>query len=326
MPLHSTGSNEDRQSAVPSPDTSPNGRTRSGPRTPAGKARVALNSISHGIFARALVLPGVEQREDWEGHIRGVLESLTPVGHVETLLARRAGDAFWRLERLRRYEAAVLEQRLGDSLGPLDDQTAEMAEKFGGKKDEWEPDVLAERTAQDRGCGELLRGYPKAPDDTVVDESVVRWALHSLAVEAHVRLEDVSVPGLPLAPPADAAQPWTIGRFRKAVALIAHKSGGEPEALIEATIETVQRGESEWQERREWVVEQRERVQAKYLVPELNTLRQLVRYEAHLTRQLNHALHQLEVLQARRRGERVHVGSIWHGGFLDDPPPLGSRQ
>src|SRR5262249_24762418 len=68
----------------------PGRRSRSGPKTPAGKAAVAGNAITYGIFARAHVLPGVERVEDWLAHRAGILASLAQVGYLDTVLAEHA--------------------------------------------------------------------------------------------------------------------------------------------------------------------------------------------------------------------------------------------
>ncbi len=92
-------------------------RGRPGPKTPEGKSRVCLNPIRHGLCATTPVIPGVERAEDWEAHRAGMLESLAPVGHLETVLAERAGLLLWRLDRVAAYEGAEIAEvrkRLGD--------------------------------------------------------------------------------------------------------------------------------------------------------------------------------------------------------------------
>jgi hypothetical protein len=56
----------------------------------------------------------------------------------------------------------------------------------------------------------------------------------------------------------------------------------------------------------EWV---RER-EAKLLVPEEKLLERIMRYEAHLHRQLLQSMHELEALQARRRGEMAPLARL----------------
>lgn len=77
-----------------------------GPRTEEGKAIVAANAVKHGLRALNPVIPG-EHREDWEAHRDGMVESLSPEGHLETVLAERAALLLWRLARVARYEASL---------------------------------------------------------------------------------------------------------------------------------------------------------------------------------------------------------------------------
>jgi hypothetical protein len=83
---------------------------RRGPKTVAGKARIALNALTHGVTSARLVVPG-ERREDWAAHCRGALEALAPVGPVEAALAERVASALWRLDRVTAYEEAALAER-----------------------------------------------------------------------------------------------------------------------------------------------------------------------------------------------------------------------
>jgi hypothetical protein len=71
--------------------------------TEEGKEVMGWNATRHGICSPAPVVPGVERKEDWEEHCDGVLESLSPVGHLEGVLAERVALLSWRLHRTTRY-------------------------------------------------------------------------------------------------------------------------------------------------------------------------------------------------------------------------------
>jgi hypothetical protein len=83
---------------------------RRGPKTPAGKARVGLNAISHGLVSARLVVPG-ESATEWEGSRQAMVDALAPAGPVEEALAERAATAVWRLRRVAAYEAASIAER-----------------------------------------------------------------------------------------------------------------------------------------------------------------------------------------------------------------------
>src|SRR5688572_13770310 len=86
------------------PSNSTTRRAKTGPKTLGGKARVAGNAITHGVYSVVPVLPGVEDAADWEVHRAGLVASLQPVGHFEAVLVERAAAHLWRLRRVLRYE------------------------------------------------------------------------------------------------------------------------------------------------------------------------------------------------------------------------------
>jgi hypothetical protein len=53
-----------------------------GPKTAQGKAVVRWNATRHGISSPKPVVPGLEKLEDWETHLEGIMENLSPVGHL----------------------------------------------------------------------------------------------------------------------------------------------------------------------------------------------------------------------------------------------------
>jgi hypothetical protein len=81
---------------------------KGGPATQEGKEMVKWNATRHGIRSPAPVVPGVEKAEDWEEHRDGVLESLSPEGHLELVLAARVALLSWRLNRVTRFETVTI--------------------------------------------------------------------------------------------------------------------------------------------------------------------------------------------------------------------------
>jgi hypothetical protein len=88
----------------------PRSPRRRGPRTAAGKARVAGNALTHGISSTRPVVPG-ESSNEWETHRRALVEALAPAGPLETVLAERVASAVWRLRRVTMYEEAAIAER-----------------------------------------------------------------------------------------------------------------------------------------------------------------------------------------------------------------------
>jgi len=63
--------------------------TAGGPKTEEGKGMKRWNATRCGIRSPAPVVPGVESKEHWEEHRDGVLDSLSPGGHLGLVLAER---------------------------------------------------------------------------------------------------------------------------------------------------------------------------------------------------------------------------------------------
>jgi hypothetical protein len=79
-----------------------------GPNTQEGKEVVRWNATRHGISSPKPVVPGLENTEDWESHLEGIMENLSPVGHLEVTLAERVALLSWRLHRVTRYETGAI--------------------------------------------------------------------------------------------------------------------------------------------------------------------------------------------------------------------------
>src|SRR5262245_29443369 len=108
-----------------------------GPRTAEGKVVVSRNATKHAIFSTVAVVAG-ESPEAWETHRAGVVESLAPVGLLETTLAERVALLLWRLARLAKYEAATTAAAVEDAGLPppaIDPFTAVMG-RTGGNREE----------------------------------------------------------------------------------------------------------------------------------------------------------------------------------------------
>ena len=80
-----------------------------GPRTDAGKRRSSLNALSHGLTASSPVVPG-EDRATYEDHCRGFYDEYKPATSTESQLVREVADTAWRLNRIPRLEAALLDR------------------------------------------------------------------------------------------------------------------------------------------------------------------------------------------------------------------------
>ncbi len=98
-----------------------NAQKSTGPRTPEGKAVVSRNAITHGLLARAGVIPGEDEHE-FQAHREGLLQQLRPGSPLEEALAQRVVDLSWRLQRAARDQdvayAALYQKYLEDQPEP----------------------------------------------------------------------------------------------------------------------------------------------------------------------------------------------------------------
>jgi len=88
-----------------------NAQQSTGPRTEEGKARSAQNAIKHGAFAKSIILPGESEIEFKMLHDAFINDHNTE-RDTERSLVRGLAETQWRLNRLRRWEAAAMDQAL----------------------------------------------------------------------------------------------------------------------------------------------------------------------------------------------------------------------
>jgi hypothetical protein len=89
--------------------TQPAARRKRGPHTAAGKRRVALNPVKHGLSARSVIVPGFERVSDWETHYEGFRHALKPTDANEESLVRLIAELAWRQRRVIRFETGLFD-------------------------------------------------------------------------------------------------------------------------------------------------------------------------------------------------------------------------
>jgi hypothetical protein len=83
-----------------------NARRSTGPRTSAGKAKVLVNALKHGLTGREVVLPN-ENQDKFDSFRSGLLADVAPEGDLEGALAEKIVIDMWRLRRVPILEAAL---------------------------------------------------------------------------------------------------------------------------------------------------------------------------------------------------------------------------
>jgi hypothetical protein len=99
-----------------------NGAKSQGPVTPEGKAKSALNAITHGLTASAIVLT-TESKEKYAALLASYLEKCDPDGPIENDLVEEMVAAKWQQRRVAAMIAALIDVE-------MDQMEKEIADQF----------------------------------------------------------------------------------------------------------------------------------------------------------------------------------------------------
>jgi hypothetical protein len=313
---------------------------QTGPKTAAGKARSSKNALRHGLRSPLPVLPG-EQADDWELHRQGIVASLAPAGALEAELAQRVALLLWRQRRVIAFETGVVAAQVQGALaGPPDTPPDGSPLQKARKQLENQRRKVAEC---ERGL-DLLRRLDDLPPDAPVaggDAYGALFYVHEVLApcreEVFARrrgwhptpdphrfdLSDAYFGDLGV-PPDWLADPWAWDGWTAAVVrlgidlLVFEADAHAPDGYTPAASALVYMEDWRAQTRAELrqlegevhrleqrLAARRDGKRQQALLPKQPALDSILRYEAHLNRQLLQSLHTLERLQAARAGQPV---------------------
>lgn len=282
-----------------------NARRSTGPKTETGKEIAKLNAVKHGGLSPLPVLPEVETRDAWQAHLDGTLASLRPSGHLETVLAERIALILWRMNRVARFEreiTAVGQERVIDDLT----ERRRLDYRSTGPN---HPDEIRTRLRDDRRVlGIIAAMYRRPEDDRLTGEEaeIVLCAVASQTEE--VDPETFSMPDVvPDDIPWSQFDGWTVGRIRQGIAAMASAEGDDaaPDSLLFAALEHYRVETIKLKSQADEVARDLDHLRRERLLASAPDTDRIARYEAHLSRQLAQALHELQRLQAARAGTPV---------------------
>jgi hypothetical protein len=277
-----------------------------GPKTEEGKEVVRWNATRHGISSPAPVVPSLEKQEDWQEHRNGILDYLSPVGRLELTLAERVALLSWRLHRVTRYETgaiAISQETIEDDIHERDRFLSTLKHK--GFESTHPEDIRFEAKYYEQ-VHSALRRFPSLKADKILkgaDASSVVWGVLMEAKKAageEIDEEALVLPGVPEDAAIEELPAMKVSDVRGCVESIAAHVSLDPDELLElATYEAGCEARSAAHKKEEAEREISTKVRERIL-PDEKTLEKISRYEAHLSRQLFHALHELENLQKHR--------------------------
>ena len=102
-----------------------NAQHSTGPKTPEGKQRSALNALRHGLTGQLVVMP-TEDLQAYRRHIASFTDEYHPKGATEANLVQALADSSWRLNRVAILEANLLTMAAAREVNPLHDAPGEV--------------------------------------------------------------------------------------------------------------------------------------------------------------------------------------------------------
>jgi hypothetical protein len=104
-----------------------------GPRTIEGKTAVSQNAVKHGLLAERDVITS-ESQADFELYRQQLLDELSPVSPMESMLAERIVTLSWRLKRAGRFQNQAIDTlNANQTNDPLKKLTQSLSFNFAGE-------------------------------------------------------------------------------------------------------------------------------------------------------------------------------------------------
>jgi hypothetical protein len=309
-------------------------KAKRGPKTEAGKIVAAQNSTKHGILSPKPVVLAFESDYSWRTHRQSVLDSLDPQDGIEQILAERVAFNSWRLNRVIVYET----ETIADAQENIVPEMRKKAEKYPPLYAGEYADLDAASKAQEkRAVYEDLVGLLREEIDELSSRHTMAWVSWEAPyyavefAESQKAGEDFDYDGLndhaisQIADDletrfnerlGDAALP-PVAELREALKWLATAAGIEDdehytayESLMEEICTVAEQhrdqAESTAEDASRELLSQRRRE----ILPSEEKLKTISRYEAHLSREMYKALHELEAMKARGRGETTPLARV----------------
>jgi hypothetical protein len=298
--------------------------SKSGPNTAEGRAAVAQNATTHGIFSQAPVVQGVESQAEWEQHRQGVIASLSPVGPLEETLAERAALLLWRQARVARFEMYCIDrwqQEIEDDLKFR--YQLEVGTMSPEARTNCSPQQIRTIHQQRQEFLLLLRRFPELADDAFLTYEEASRIGEAFLRQAGDQAE-LSLDGEPGEQPEDLPR-VRVGTLREGLRQVAKQAGIHIAELWALTAQQAIQ-DAAWQQERAERLEGYFPVYHAYrVVPREEELQKVMRYEAHLSRELARLLKDFHTLQKSRRAAPAEAPQSHNCKTNPCPPPAAPQ-
>jgi hypothetical protein len=290
-----------------------NAQRSTGPRTIVGLKTSAQNALRHGFSSvSTVVVEGVEDPAAYEQFLAQMIEDLDAQGAVETALAERVAQIFWRLWRVTRFETESLSQWQANL---LPDQT-QLAHHV----------AALDKAERMTGALSVLFSSGEHEVDAETVGTIREALLGYVGERAAVLAQAASQPLAGFMADALPGERYTVRMLRAALLDAERLLQREPSALDRALAENlVARLYRHWAGAgREWrlALKDTDRSRAAQrtaaLMIQLDRMAVVERYEPRLRRDLSRTLADLHSLQDRRRAR--DWGGASNRAFLPNEP------
>jgi hypothetical protein len=283
---------------------------------------VRWNAARHGIHSLAPVVPGIERQEDWESHREGILENLSPMGHLEDTLAERIAELSWRLHRVTRYETEAISLSQRKIEGDIHSRNMILRSLRDSPYASTHPEDIRFEAKHNRQVHNALKRFPSVDADKTLSWQYATAVVWSVLIAAQKQIgeeideEGLDLPGVPEDADVVVLPAMKASDVRGCVEAISAHIGGDADELLEAATVGARMDASGAKAKAEEVEGKIDVMSRERILLDEATLQKITRYEAHLSRQLYHALHELENLQKHRTtGEGVPLARLDVQGF-----------
>jgi hypothetical protein len=212
----------------------------------------------------------------------------------------------WRLHRVTRYETeaiALSQEQIEEDIHKRATFLRSFEESpYASTHPE---DIRFEAKHYKKAHNALKRFSSLEPSKTLKGEdasSIVCGVLLAArkAVEEEIDVEGLDLPGVPEDAWLEELPTMKVEDVRGCVESIAQAAGQDTEDLLEAATERARMAACSAKAKAEQTEGEIDMMRRERILPDDKTLEKISRYEAHLSRQLYQALHELENLQKRR--------------------------
>jgi hypothetical protein len=159
---------------------------------------------------------------------------------------------------------------------------------------------------------------------SAVDADTTLWTVVEYAdrvaeveIDSEEVLEGISVPSVPEGVEWEDYEGWTAGKVWAGIEAIAKATEEDSEELLECATDAARRDVIGKEQAAEQIAKYLERMSRERVLPRVEILEKVSRYEAHLSRGLYKALHELEALQTRRLGGSAPLARLDVDGLAE---------